>query len=68
MGEYKEGLGTAANCTKCVFGVTTPAEGSVHRNSCSSEWPSHLPDFDSWKVRYAAVLPLTDALGMLLLR
>lgn len=37
QGEYKEGLGTAANCTKCAFGVTTPTEAAVHRNSCSSE-------------------------------
>jgi hypothetical protein len=41
MGEYKEGLGTGANCTKCVFGVTTFSEGSTSRNNCSVLMPGY---------------------------
>jgi hypothetical protein len=37
QGEYKEGLATGANCTKCAFGVTTAGEGSTSRWNCTSE-------------------------------
>lgn len=41
MGEYKEGLLTGANCTKCAFGVTTFSEGSTSVNNCSVLMPGY---------------------------
>jgi hypothetical protein len=34
-GEYKEGTGPSGNCTKCAFGVTTTAEGSISVDNCT---------------------------------
>lgn len=41
MGEYKEGLSTGANCTKCAFGVTTFGEGSTSKLNCSGRPATH---------------------------
>ena len=34
-GEYKSGVGTNGNCTKCAFGVTTTAEASISVDNCT---------------------------------
>lgn len=34
-GEYKAGIGTNGNCTKCAFGVTTIAEASISVDNCT---------------------------------
>lgn len=34
-GEWKSGTGTAGNCTKCAFGVTTANEASTSVSECT---------------------------------
>lgn len=36
-GEYKADLNPNGNCSKCAFGVTTSAEGSISVDNCTSE-------------------------------
>jgi len=42
-GEWKSGIGSNGNCTKCAFGVTTAAEGSTTIDACTIVVAGYYP-------------------------